>query len=74
MSRSCMRVGEEGGEEAVDVVALGFDVDLEAGGAGGLAGDGADRDDAGGGREAVAERRGQVGDGGGGGRYLRRKR
>ena len=61
------RVLQQGGEQAVDVVALGFDVDLEAGGAGGLAGDGADRDDAGVRREAVAERRGQVGDGRGGG-------
>ena len=38
-------VGEQGGEEAVDVVALGFDRDLKAGVAGGLAGDRADRDD-----------------------------
>ena len=58
LSRGC--VGEEGGDEAVDVVALGFDVDLEAGVGGGLAGHGADRDDAGGAREAVAERLGQV--------------
>ena len=33
--------------QAVDVVALGLDVDLEAGLAGGLAGHRADRDDAG---------------------------
>ena len=37
-------------------MALGFDVDLEPGLAGALAGDGTDRDDAGLGWEALAER------------------
>ena len=60
-------VREEGGEQAVYVVALGFDVDVEAGGADGVAGDRADRGDAGVGGEAVAERVGEVADGRGGG-------
>ena len=43
-------------DQAVDVVALGLDVDLEARLAGGLAGDRADRDDAGAAGKRVAER------------------